>query len=45
MNKYEVTLLHSVATDGMSYHFKKIDSLTDEEFKEWLNYHYYTCEQ
>ena len=30
----------------MSDHFSsKIDSLTDEEFKVWLDYHYSTCER
>ena len=46
MGKYDVELLHSVATDGMSEQFKeKIDSLNDEEFDIWLKYHLSVCER
>lgn len=46
MAKYDVEYLKNIASDGMSEHFaEKIDSLTDEEFNVWLDYHYSTCER
>lgn len=46
MSKFNVEYLKNIATDGMSDHFSsKIDTLTDEEFKVWLDYHYSTCER
>ena len=46
MNKFNVTLLHNVATDGFTRHVRdKIDTLTDEEFNVWMRYHLSTCER
>lgn len=46
MKKKNVDFLHMVSTDGMTHHFKeKIDSLSDFEFNEWVNYHLSTCER
>ncbi len=46
MSKYDVEYLKNIATDGMSDHFgDKIDSLSDEEFEVWLDYHFSTCER
>ena len=46
MSKYNVEYLKNIASDGMSDHFgEKIDSLTDEEFNVWLDYHFSTCER
>lgn len=46
MSKFNVTLLHNVATDGFTRHVRdKIDTLTDEEFNVWMRYHLSTCER
>lgn len=46
MEKYDITYLHNLATDGMAHHLKeKIDSLTEEEFKVWMRYHLASCER
>lgn len=46
MDKYNVTLLHNVATDGITRHVKEaIDELTKEEFDVWMRYHLSTCEK
>ena len=46
MSHFNLEPLHTVATDGMTHHFKdKIDEMDDEFFKAWLDYHYSTCER
>ena len=46
MSKYNVEMLHNLATDGFTHHVKdKIDSLTKEEFDVWMRYHLSTCER
>jgi ubiquinone/menaquinone biosynthesis C-methylase UbiE len=46
MSKFNVELLHNVATDGFTQHVKdKIDSLSKEEFEVWMRYHLSTCER
>lgn len=46
MSKFNVELLHNVATDGFTRHVKdKIDSLSKEEFEVWMRYHLSTCER
>ena len=46
MDKYNVEFLHSIASDGMSSHFKDIiDNLNDDEFDVWMKYHLSTCER
>lgn len=46
MSKFNVELLHNVATDGFTHHVKdKIDSLSKEEFGVWMGYHLSTCER
>lgn len=46
MSKYNVELLHNIATDGFTHHVKdKIDLLTKEEFDVWMKYHLSTCER
>ena len=46
MSKFNVELLHNVATDGFTHHVKdKIDSLSKEEFEVWMRYHLSTCER
>lgn len=46
MSNYNVEYLNNIATDGLAHHLKeKIDSLSDEEFNIWLNYHLSTCER
>lgn len=46
MNKFDVKLLHNIATDGFTYHVKdKIDLISKEEFDVWMRYHLSTCER
>ena len=46
IDKFDVELLHNVATDGFTHHVKdKIDSLSKEEFDVWMRYHLSTCER
>ncbi len=46
MKKFPITMLHNVATDGMTRHMREeIDDLSDEEFDMWLKYHFSTCER
>lgn len=47
MSKFNVELLHNVATDGfMTNQVKeKIDSLSKEEFDVWMRYHLSICER
>lgn len=46
MNKFDIELLHNVATDGFTHYVKdKIDSLSKEEFDVWMRYHLSTCER
>ena len=46
MSKFNIELLHNVATDGFTHHVKdKIDSLSKEEFEVWMRYHLSTCER
>ena len=46
MSKFNVELLHNIATDGFTRHVKdKIDSLSKEEFEVWMKYHLSTCER
>ena len=46
MSKFNVELLHNVATDGFTHHVKdKIDALSKEEFEIWMRYHLSTCER
>lgn len=46
MSKYNVTLLHNIATDGLANIMSdKINNLTDEEFKVWTKYQLSVCER
>ena len=46
MSKFNVDLLHNIATDGFTRHVKdKIDLLSKEEFDAWMRYHLSTCER
>ncbi len=46
MRRFPVVMEHNVATDGMARHVREeIDSLSDEEFAVWLDYHFSTCER
>ena len=46
MGSFDTRHLHTVATDGMSHHFRdKIDAMDEEFFNTWLDYHYSTCER
>lgn len=46
MSKYPVTLLNSVATDGIAPLLEdKINSLNKEQFDVWTKYHLATCER
>ena len=46
MSKYDVTLLNSVATDGVSSLVgEKINNLSDEEFAVWVKYQLSICER
>lgn len=46
MSKYNVTLLHNIATDGITNLIsEKINNLTDEEFKVWTKYQLSVCER
>lgn len=46
MQQFNVKFLHNVATDGIAYLIKdKINQLTDESFKTWVNYQLSVCER
>lgn len=46
MNKFDVTLLNNVATDGIASIIPdKINNLSDEEFKVWVDYQLSICER
>ena len=46
MSIYDVTMLHNVATDGVSYMLSdKINNLSEEEFKVWVKYQLSICER
>lgn len=46
MSKFNITLLHNVATDGISNLLKdRINNLSDEEFNVWLKYQLSVCER
>ena len=46
MEKYDVTFMHNVATDGISNHLAEyVNKLTDEEYDIWVNYHLKTAER
>lgn len=46
MKKTNTICLHEVAADGIAQAMKiYIDNLSEEEFKEWINYHFATCER
>lgn len=46
MSKYDVTLLHNVATDGIVHIMEdKINSLSKEEFNVWVKYQLSICER
>ena len=46
MKEFNVQHLNNITTDGMSEHLaEKIDALTEEEFKVWVDYHLSTCER
>ena len=46
MKNYNVTFLNNVATDGIAYMISdKINNLTEEEFKVWVNYQLSICER
>lgn len=46
MNQFQVKKLHYVATDGIGRVIKDtVNSMTDEEYKMYLNYHLSICER
>lgn len=46
MSEFDVKFLHNVATDGISYLLaNKLNGLTDEQFKIWLDYQLSVCER
>lgn len=46
MSKFNVELLHNVATDGITRHVReRIDELPDDEYNVWVKYHLSTCER
>ena len=46
MNNYNVSLLKNIATDGIANIVsEKLNNLTDEEFKVWVNYQLSICER
>ncbi len=46
MSKYNVKMLHNVATDGISYMISdKINNLSEEEFNIWVKYQLTICER
>jgi hypothetical protein len=45
MSNYDVTLLHNVAVDGLAKIVEdKLNKLSPEEFKVWVNYQFSICE-
>ena len=45
MSKCKILKKYNIATDGLAFMYpKQLQSITDEEFNEYLNYHYSTCE-
>ena len=46
MNKYDITFLNNVATDGIARIISdKINNLSEEEFKVWVKYQLSICER
>jgi SAM-dependent methyltransferase len=46
MNEFYVTRLHYVATDGLTHYIHDgIDCMDDTMFKQYLKYHFATCER
>ena len=46
MDNYNVEFIKQIATDGISHHIKEeIDSLSEEEFNVFLDYHLTNCER
>lgn len=46
MSNYDVTLLHNVAVDGIAKIVEdKLNKLSPEEFKVWVNYQLSICER
>jgi len=44
--KYDLKILDHLATDGLSPFLKeKVDSMNDDEFETWCNYHYLVCRE
>lgn len=45
MVRCQVTKKYNISTDGLSFMYhKQLQSISEEEFNEYLNYHYDTCE-
>ena len=46
MSKFDVTYLNNVSTDGIAYILSdKINNLSEDEFKVWVNYQLSICER
>jgi 2-polyprenyl-3-methyl-5-hydroxy-6-metoxy-1,4-benzoquinol methylase len=45
MTECEIKKKHNVATDGITFMYsKQLENISEEDFHEYLNYHYDTCE-
>lgn len=45
MAECEIKKKYNIATDGIAFMYpKQLESISDKEFNEYLNYHYATCE-
>lgn len=46
MNSNDIKKISNISTSGVAPHFRNIiDSLSDEEFEIWKNYHFSSCER
>ncbi len=46
LHKSELYIIKEIASDGMSELLQyKINSMSDETYGQWVNYHFYTCEK
>jgi hypothetical protein len=45
MTKFNLTILHNIATDGLKAPiYETLNSMNAETFKRYMNYHYQICE-
>ena len=46
LNDSDLNIISEIATDGLSELLEdKINNMNDEDYEQWLNFHYYCCEK